>query len=72
MEPGVYFSLFHGKALGLSDFLLSGVLMQDIVERIEGGEWEAGLARVFGVGEVQEAYRLLDSGAAGGKIVMRR
>lgn len=72
MEPGVHFSLFHSKVLGSADFPLSGVPMQDIVDRIEGGEWEAGPARVFGVKEVREAHALLDSGAAGGKIVVKR
>lgn len=59
MEAGVHFTLFHSKVLGSGDF------------SVVGGA-DAGPARVFGVGEMREAHGLLDSGAAGGKIVVRR
>lgn len=72
MESGVHFSLFHSKVLGSPDFPLSGIPMQGIVERIERGEWEAGPVRVFEAGEIREAHALLDSQAAGGKIVVKR
>lgn len=72
MEPGVHFSLFHSKVLGSEDFPLSTIPMQDIVGRIEAGEWEAKPVRVFRAEEIREAHRLLDSQAAGGKIVVKR
>lgn len=72
MEPGVHFSLFHSKVLGSPDFPLSRIPLQDIVGRIEVGEWEAKPARVFEVGELREAHEMLDSQAAGGKIVVKR
>ena len=72
MEPGVHFSLFHSKVLGSPDFPLSGIPMQDIVERIDGGEWDARPVRVFEIEEIREAHGLLDSQAAGGKIVVKR
>lgn len=72
MEPGVHFSLFHSKVLGSPDFPLSRIPFQDIVRRIDAGEWEAKPARVFEVGEQKEAHEMLDSQAAGGKIVVKR
>ena len=72
MEPGVHFSLFHSKVLGSEAFPLASVPMQDIVRRIEGGEWDARPARVFGVEEIREAHAVLDGQAAGGKIVVKR
>ncbi|KAK0613044.1 chaperonin 10-like protein [Bombardia bombarda] len=72
MESGVHFSLFHSKVLGSKDFPLSGIPLQDIVEKLERGQWDARPAHVFGVGEIREAHALLDSGRAGGKIVVRR
>ncbi|SPN97306.1 related to NADPH quinone oxidoreductase homolog PIG3 [Cephalotrichum gorgonifer] len=72
MKPSVHFSLFHSKVLGSPDFPLSGIPMQDIVRRIEAGEWDAKPSHVFGDEDIQGAHRMLDSQAAGGKIVVLR
>ncbi|KAI4158009.1 MAG: hypothetical protein LQ342_007833 [Letrouitia transgressa] len=71
MEPGVHFSLFHSKVLGSPDFPLSGVGLQDIVRKIENGEFDAKPTHVFEYGDIHNAHRILDSGKAGGKIVVR-
>lgn len=72
MEPGVHFSLFHSKVLGSQDYPLGEIPMQDIVGKIEKGDWEAKPVRVFGAEEIREAHKLLDSQVAGGKIVVKR
>ncbi|KAF2245931.1 GroES-like protein [Trematosphaeria pertusa] len=72
MESGVHFSLFHSKVLGTKDFPLSGIPFQDIVGRIERGEWDAKPTHVFGVQDIRDAHKMLDSHDAGGKIVVKR
>jgi len=71
MESGVHFSLFHSKVLGTPDFPLSRIPLQDIVKKIENGEWDAKPTFVFDYGDIQEAHKLLDSHNAGGKIVIK-
>ena len=71
MSSGVHFSLFHSKVLGTPDFPLQKVPLQEIVDMIERGEFEAKPVKVFEYGEIQEAHRLLDSGEAGGKVVVK-
>ena len=71
MESGVHFSLFHSKEIGGPDFPISGYPLQDIVRKIEAGEWDAKPTKVFQYEEIQEAHRLLDSHASGGKIVVK-
>ncbi|KAL9613347.1 MAG: hypothetical protein Q9167_002108 [Letrouitia subvulpina] len=71
MEPGVHFSLFHSKVLGSLDFPLSGVPLQEIVRKIEHGEFDAKPTYVFEYGDIHSAHRMLDSGKAGGKIVVK-
>ena len=71
METGVHFSLFHSKVLGGPDFPLAGVPLQEIVRKIENGEFEAKPSRVFEYGDIHNAHRLLDAGEAGGKLVVK-
>jgi NADPH:quinone reductase len=44
--------------------------MQTIVERVENGTYKAKPARVFRLEEIRDAHRLMESGAANGKIVV--
>ena len=71
MESGVHFSLFHGKVLGSPDFPLSRYPLQDIVKKLEKGEWNAKPAKVFEYDNIHEAHKWLDSHKAGGKIVVK-
>ncbi|KAI1381314.1 alcohol dehydrogenase zinc-binding domain protein [Hypoxylon crocopeplum] len=71
MESGVHFSLFHSKVLGTPDFPLSNIPLQDIVQKIENGAWDAKPAKVFEYRDIHKAHRMLDSHNAGGKIVVR-
>ena len=71
MEPGVHFSLFHCKVLGTPGFPISMFPLQEIVQKIERGEWEAKPAKVFGYDEIHEVHRWLDSHKSGGKLVVK-
>ncbi|KAH8902434.1 GroES-like protein [Coniochaeta sp. PMI_546] len=71
MESGVHFSLFHSKMLGSPAFPLSGIPLQDIVTKIEHGVWDAQPSHAFEYEDIQTAHKMLDSGAAGGKIVVK-
>lgn len=56
---------------GTPEFPLSEIPFQSIVERVEAGIYHANPARVFAFEEIQEAHRLMESGTANGKIVVR-
>ncbi|KAF2099700.1 GroES-like protein [Rhizodiscina lignyota] len=71
MEPGVQFLLFHSKVLGTSAFPMSGIPLQDIVRKIENGEFDAKPTYVFGWKDIHSAHKMLDSHDAGGKIVVK-
>ena len=71
MAVGVHFSLLHSKVLGSEDFPLSIYPLQEIVNKIQRGEWDAKPTKVFGYDEIQKAHELLDSHKAAGKIVVR-
>jgi len=71
MEPGVHFSLFHSKVLGSDDFPVSGIPLQEIVQKLEKGAWDAKPTHVFEYDDIHSAHRMLDSHAAGGKIVVK-
>ncbi|KAL9625380.1 MAG: hypothetical protein Q9160_000443 [Pyrenula sp. 1 TL-2023] len=72
MDSGVHFSLFHSKVLGSPDFPISGIPLQQIIQKIENGAWDASPTHVFEYSDIHRAHRLLDSHEAGGKIVVRR
>jgi NADPH:quinone reductase-like Zn-dependent oxidoreductase len=71
MESGVHFSLFHSKVLAQADFPLFGIPLQEIVTKIENGEWDAKPTHVFDWKDIHSAQRMLDSHKAGGKIVVK-
>jgi NADPH:quinone reductase-like Zn-dependent oxidoreductase len=71
MQSGVHFSLFHSKVLGTPGFPMSDVPLQQIVDKIQRGLWNAKPTYVFSYEDIQEAHRLLDSHNAGGKIVVK-
>ncbi|MBN3788347.1 zinc-binding dehydrogenase [Burkholderia sp. Ac-20353] len=63
---------FFGSAFvyGTPEYPLTDIPFQQIVELVEAGTLRAKPARVFAFDEIQAAHRLLDEGAAGGKIVV--
>lgn len=70
MPSGVHFSFFGSFVFGTSAFPTSAVPMQTIVERVEGGVYKGRPARVFPFDEIRKAHRLMEAGAANGKIVV--
>jgi len=70
LPSGVHFSFFGSFMFGAPAFPTSEIPMQAIVERIENGTYKAKPARVFRFEEIRDAHRLMESGAANGKIVV--
>ena len=70
MPSGVQFSLFGSFMFGTSEFPLSDVPLQTIVDRVSSGAYRAKPARVFRFDEIREAHRLMESNEANGKIVV--
>jgi len=56
---------------GSTEFPLSEIPFQDIVDRVAAGTYKAKPARVFGFDDIQQAHRVIESGEAGGKLVVR-
>ena len=71
MATGIHFSLFHSKVLGTMEFPLSDVPLQEIVRHIERGDWIAKPSHIYDFADIHEAHRMLDSGQATGKLVLR-
>ena len=70
LPSGVHFSFFGSFMFGAPAFPTSEIPMQTIVERVEDGTYKAKPARVFRFEEIREAHRLMEAGAANGKIVV--
>ncbi len=56
---------------GGAEFPLAEIPFQTIVGRVADGIYKAKPARVFRFEEIQEAHRVMEGGAAGGKLVVR-
>ncbi len=71
LPSGVHLSFFASAfVLGSPEYPLSEIPFQTIVDRVAAGDYKAKPARVFGFEEIQDAHRLMESGQAGGKIVV--
>ncbi|HYB14844.1 MAG TPA: zinc-binding dehydrogenase [Streptosporangiaceae bacterium] len=70
MPSGVQFSFFGSFELGTDAFPLSAIPVQSIVDKVEAGDYIAHPARVFAFDEIAEAHQIMDSGQAGGKLVV--
>jgi NADPH2:quinone reductase len=71
LPSGVHFSFFGSFMFGAPAFPTSEIPLQTIIERVEAGTYKAKPARVFRFEEIREAHRLMEAGAANGKIVVR-
>ncbi|WP_266157901.1 zinc-binding dehydrogenase [Dyella silvatica] len=71
LPSGVQLSFF-GSALayGTTDYPLSGVPLQTMVERVAAGTYQARPAQVFRFEQLPQAHRLMESNQAGGKLVV--
>jgi NADPH:quinone reductase len=71
LPSGVHFSFFGSFMFGSPHFPTDEIPMQTIVDRVGNGIYKAKPARVFQFSEIREAHRLMESGGANGKIVVR-
>jgi NADPH:quinone reductase-like Zn-dependent oxidoreductase len=72
LPSGVQLSFFASAfAFGMPDYPLSGIPFQAIVDRAARGIYKAKPVRVFRLDEIADAHRLMESGGANGKIVVR-
>jgi len=67
----VHFSLFGSFVFGTPDFAVSEIPMQTIVDRVAAGRYKTRPVKVFPFEAIQDAHRLMESGEANGKIVVR-
>ena len=70
LPSGIHFSFFGSFVFGAPAFPTTEIPMQDIVDRVEDDTYKAKPARVFRFEEIREAHRLMEAGAANGKIVV--
>ena len=72
MPSGVHLSFFGSAFVtGTAQYPLSDIPFQAIVDRAAAGIYRAKPAKIFRFDEIQEAHRLMESGDANGKIVVR-
>jgi NADPH2:quinone reductase len=71
MSSGVHFSFFGSFVFGTPGFPLSDVPLQAIANDVAAGRYSAKPVRVFRFEQIREAHKLMESGQAGGKIVVR-
>lgn len=70
MPSGVQFSFFGSFELGTDPFPLSAIPFQDIVNKVEIGDYRAQPSRVLACEDVAEAHSLMERGEAAGKLVV--
>jgi NADPH:quinone reductase len=70
LPSGVQLSFFGSFELGADAFPLSAIPLQQIVAKVEAGDYKARPSRVFGFEEIAEAHRVMERGEALGKLVV--
>jgi hypothetical protein len=70
LPSGVQFSFFGSFELGSDSFPLSAIPLQQIVAKVETGDYSASPSRVFSFEEVAEAHRVMERSDASGKLVV--
>lgn len=72
MPSGRHLCVFASALVtGTGEFPLAEIPFQTIVDRVADGTYKAKPAKVFGFAQIQDAHQLMESGQAGGKIVVR-
>jgi NADPH:quinone reductase-like Zn-dependent oxidoreductase len=71
MPSGVHFSFFGSFVFGKPGFPLSDVPLQTIADQVAAGRYKAKPYRVFRFEDIREAHRVMETNAAGGKMVVR-
>jgi NADPH:quinone reductase len=70
MASGVNLNFFGSFVFGTPGFPLSDVPLQNIARQVAEGKLEAEPSRVFSFDEIHRAHRIMESGDAGGKMVV--
>src|SRR5215470_7939595 len=70
MPSGVYFTFFGSFVFGTSEFPVTDVPMQTIVDKVASGVYKAKPVRVFKFEEIREAQEVMESNKANGKMVV--
>lgn len=70
MPSGVNWNFFGSFVFGSPGFPLSDVPLQDIARQVAEGTLDAQPSRVFSFDQIHEAHRVMEAGAAGGKMVV--
>jgi NADPH:quinone reductase-like Zn-dependent oxidoreductase len=70
LPSGVQLSFFGSFELGTDAFPLSHVPLQEIVDKVQAGDYQAAPARVFEFERIAEAHAVMERGAALGKLVV--
>jgi NADPH:quinone reductase-like Zn-dependent oxidoreductase len=71
IPSGRFLSVFASALVtGSAEFPLSEIPFQDIVDRVAAGTYKAKPVGVFGFDDIQQAHRVIESGEAGGKLVV--
>jgi NADPH:quinone reductase len=70
MPSGVQFSFFGSFEVGTDAFPLSAIPLQRIVDKVQAGDYTARPSRVFAFEEIATAHQIMESGQAGGKLVV--
>jgi NADPH:quinone reductase-like Zn-dependent oxidoreductase len=70
MPTGVQLSFFASFMLGSAGFPLGDIPLQEIVMRAEQGDYQAKPVQAFRFEEIAAAHHLIESNAAGGKLVV--
>jgi NADPH:quinone reductase-like Zn-dependent oxidoreductase len=71
LPTGVQLSFFGSAfVLGTPDYPLSGVPLQEIFAKVAAGKLRFRAPRVFAFDDAVEAHHVMESGTAGGKMVI--
>lgn len=70
MASGVHFNFFGSFVFGTSEFPVSDVPLRTIIDKVSQNKIEAKPWKIFKFEEIQEAHRVMESGKAGGKMVV--
>ncbi len=71
MPSSVNLNFFASFMLGSKDFPLTNIPMQEIVNRVSQGEYQAKPAHIFPFEAIGKAHEMMESNSAMGKIVVK-
>ena len=72
IPSGRHLSVFASALVtGGPEFPIAEIPLQEIVDRVADGAYQAKPAKVFDFRNIRDAHRLMESGSANGKIVVR-